>query len=50
MMNREVLSRRLAFWVSVSAIVVLLGENFGGLDNLLNIPVLEIVAERFDGE
>ena len=47
-MNRDIISRRLAFGASIFAIFILLAEYAGGLDYLLNIRLLEGVAGRFE--
>jgi hypothetical protein len=47
-MNRDIISRRLAFSASIFAIFILLAEYAGGLDYLLNIRVLEGAAGRFE--
>lgn len=47
-MNLENLSRRLAFAGSILALLILIFEYLGGLDRLLNIPLLDGVAIRFE--
>jgi hypothetical protein len=47
-MNRDIISRRLAFGASILAFVILLAEYVGGLDYVLSIRLLQGAAERFE--
>jgi hypothetical protein len=47
-MNRDVLSRKVAFYGSLLTFAILIFDRVGGLDYCLKIPLLETVAHRFE--
>jgi hypothetical protein len=47
-MNRDVVSRNVAFYGSILAFAILIFDQVGGLDYCLKIPLLENVARRFE--